>query len=258
MMIAAAALAWLLNLIEWFFWSHTCTYTLVVVLLLVAFSAQGLTFMIYGQREFCFDDQVAGDCQIEFGAYMAIAATAAFYSAAIVWCCMPRNPPFCVGQPPPKANKGEDDENEFYGAHTRAMLQDDEDADYNNYGNTAPKELEPSSVYDQGASENVGWADSNNRGGIPQRSADDKDYYKHNSNPPPMAPVVESPPAEWDTPPSHDRSIDWIANNNNGDLLASSSQDPAGDDFDNPFLLDDSNLPPEDPAHRPAYGNLQG
>jgi hypothetical protein len=51
---SCAALAWLLNGVEWLWWSNQCTYVLVICLLMLAFSVQGLTFMIYGQKEFWY------------------------------------------------------------------------------------------------------------------------------------------------------------------------------------------------------------
>jgi hypothetical protein len=51
---SCAALAWIINLIEWLFWSNQCTYVLVVILLMMGFTIQGLTFMIYGQQEFWY------------------------------------------------------------------------------------------------------------------------------------------------------------------------------------------------------------
>lgn len=47
-----AALAWIVNILEWLFWSHPCTYFTAFTLLFVAFVAQGLTFLVYGQNEF--------------------------------------------------------------------------------------------------------------------------------------------------------------------------------------------------------------
>ncbi len=49
---ACAAVAWLINLVEWLFWSNTCTYQLVVLFLIFSFAMQGITFMVYGQTEF--------------------------------------------------------------------------------------------------------------------------------------------------------------------------------------------------------------
>jgi hypothetical protein len=48
------AVAWLINLLEWLFWSNQCTYVLAVAALMMAFSIQGLTFLIYGQRQFWY------------------------------------------------------------------------------------------------------------------------------------------------------------------------------------------------------------
>lgn len=51
---SCGAMAWLINLIEWLFWSNTCTYLMAVAMLICSFGMQGMTFMIYGQREFWY------------------------------------------------------------------------------------------------------------------------------------------------------------------------------------------------------------
>ena len=51
---SCAAMAWLINLVEWLFWSNTCTYLMAVAMLICSFGMQGMTFMIYGQREFWY------------------------------------------------------------------------------------------------------------------------------------------------------------------------------------------------------------
>ena len=259
---------------------------LTVVMLLMAFGAQGLTFMMYGQREFCFDDGVAGDCTLEFGAYMSIAATAALYVAAIVWCCMPRSAPFCIA--PGKNNSDlettaqkSQDYNEFFGANTVADMLEYKGS--NNPRTTTPQPFEPASVYDMGAAEqpatSSAWASSQLRAPIPQQQQQQAQYdhlsiiseLDESTLPPPGFFAADDPsygfqaattsttaaaalPIRRDTPEDLNSAAAWTPNPYGGDPFAAPIQSA---DFDNPFLLD-SSIPPVDPASRPAYGNLQG
>jgi hypothetical protein len=253
-----AALAWIVNLVEWLFWSHTATYLLVILLLVVAFGAQGLTFMIYGQREFCYDDAIAGNCSLEFGAYMSIAATGAFYVAAIVWCCMPRTPPFCIA--PAKTNnptsvQQSQDYNEFYGANTVADMLEYKESNQNQ----PPEDFEPASVYDMGAAEPTSpWADSQNRAPIPKQQPQQRYYSGGGPN---EGDASSVPPGFY---PADDPKFGFQEPADPAWTPSASGADPFSGttpmqhaEFDNPFLIDDS-LPPTNPTSRPAYGNLQG
>jgi hypothetical protein len=257
----------MINIMEWLVFSHHSTYLAVVILLLLAFTAQGLTFMIYGQREFCFDDKTAGECSLELGGYMAIAATCAFYAAAIVWCCMPRTDPFCRAQG--KNNNLEanaqqsQDYNEFYGANTVANM-----LEYNEANKGPPPSLEPESVYDSGAAEPVmsPWADSQNRAPIPQIQQSHTD--DSSSLPPGFFPADD--PAygfqeeiiQQDSGGFVGHVASWTSSNQNDGqnyqhAASFSPLAPPVEEFDNPFIIDE-NLPAGNPASRPAYGNLQG
>ena len=55
---AAAFLALSLNTVEWLCCRLSCTYILAFLLLFLAFSAQALTFLIYGQDEFWYAELV--------------------------------------------------------------------------------------------------------------------------------------------------------------------------------------------------------
>ena len=265
---------------------------MAVVMLLIAFAAQGLTFMIYGQREFCFNDAVAGDCTLEFGAYLSLAATAALYVAAIVWCCMPRSAPFCIapGKNPSDlqttAQKSQD-YNEFFGANTVADMLEYKESNQPQYQRTTSQPFEPASVYDGGAAEQPSrntspWASSQLRGPIPQQQQQQQQSQQYDglsiisemdesiTQPPPgffpaddpsygfqtPAPAGAALPIRRDTPDDLNSAAAWTPNPYGGDPFAVAAPIQSAD-FDNPFLLDNS-IPPVDPASRPAYGNLQG
>jgi len=86
----AAIMAFVINLQEWVCCRNSCSYLVAFLMLFLAFVGQGMTFMIYGQKEFCFDENKSVSCRLEFGAIMSITAASAFYVASVVWCCMPR------------------------------------------------------------------------------------------------------------------------------------------------------------------------
>jgi len=90
---AGAALAFFFNVMEWCCCKLQLTFFLTFFLLFLGFVGQGMTFMVYGQTEFCFDDNATEDCSLELGAYLSIAAASAFYAASVMWCCMPRAQP---------------------------------------------------------------------------------------------------------------------------------------------------------------------
>jgi len=262
--IGGAAMALIINMVEWFFWSNTFTYIVAIGFLLIAFAGQGLTFMVYGQREFCHDNDVGGDCTMELGSYMSIAATAAFYVSAIVWCCMPRSQPFCCT----KENKNTEsnaeksqDYNDFFGANTVADMLDYKES------NRYSRPMEPASVYDTGAAEQTTsspWADSRNADPIPQQ----RPAVRGGGGLPPGFYAADDPNYgfQGDTfrrEPSGGSSGSY----HNYQQQQSGGVDPYGisapmqhSEFDNPFVLD-NNLPSSSDAaaaSRPAYGNLQG
>lgn len=51
----AAILAFVINLQEWVCCRNSCSYLVAFLMLFLAFVGQGMTFMIYGQKEFWYD-----------------------------------------------------------------------------------------------------------------------------------------------------------------------------------------------------------
>ena len=51
----AAIMAFVINLQEWVCCRNSCSYLVAFLMLFLAFVGQGMTFMIYGQKEFWYD-----------------------------------------------------------------------------------------------------------------------------------------------------------------------------------------------------------
>lgn len=185
---------------------------------------------------------------MEFGAIMSIAATGAFYIASIVWCCMPRTPPFCiaVGNKNTQTNaEKSQDYNEFYGANTFETTATQERPAY---------ELENSKDYYSPSGEEGGaaWADSDNRPPIPNEPQYAASNTSYTSAPPsdfgaPMGSTTPSAPVgAW-----QDHTQEWTGHDVSNPMNATHDEP-----FANPFVLEEAGT--TTPMDRPAYGNLQG
>jgi len=291
---SCGAMAWLINMIEWLFWSNTFTYLMAVLMLIASFGMQGMTFMIYGQREFCFDDNIAGECQMGMGAYMSIAAAGAFYIASVVWCCMPRSAPFCIARGNKGINKKAEnskDYDEFYAANTFETA---------NTNPAPPQELENSNDYytPSGESSSLPWADSDNRPPIPNAPIVDAESqysgamvpmqapygnYSTNGGMVPMQPQLQpssssfttstpmgygsssstgGPPAGMSGPmvtpydgSSGPINVGW--QDHTSSWTGHEVSNPMNATHEEPFANPFALEDPM-PANRPAYGNLQG
>ncbi len=212
-----------------------------------------------------FDDRIAGECKLEFGAYMSIAASAAFYFTSIVWCCMPRSPPFCIAQ----GNQGIDrapengkDYHEFYAANT-----------FETTTTNPPQELENQHDYytPSGETTEKPWADSDNRPPIPSVPVVEPPYAMTEH-----VPVVEPPYAmTGHVPPSYDtrsmamttttempapmpdgfqdHTAQWMGHDTSNPMNATHDEP-----FANPFVVEEPMAGAVSSPGRPAYGNLQG
>ena len=226
-----------------------------------------------------FDDTVAGECKMEMGAFMSIAAAVAFYIASVVWCCMPRSAPFCIARGNKGINKkaaNSKDYDDFYAANTFETTKTNEGP---------PQELENSNDYytPSGESTSLPWADSDNRPPIPNTPIVDAESQYVGSTRVPMqpqlqssfnntpmgAPIQQPPPPVYGnalsastgpmvTPydgssgPVHgawqDHTSTWTGHDVSNPMNAT-HEEP----FANPFAIDEQPV-----AGRPAYGNLQG
>lgn len=93
--VAAPSFAWcalFLNLLE-IVCKFRCSYFLTWLCLVLAVAAQGGTFLVYGQSEFCVDDGTI-NCDFGLGAILSLVAAGSYYVALNVYCCMPRIEPY--------------------------------------------------------------------------------------------------------------------------------------------------------------------
>eukprot|EP00934_Nitzschia_sp_Nitz4_P004190 Nitzschia sp. Nitz4//scaffold342_size18221//3533//4729//NITZ4_008793-RA/size18221-snap-gene-0.24-mRNA-1//-1//CDS//3329548571//4180//frame0 len=228
---AFAALGGIMSTVECLFLgSTTCTLGLIGFCLNMGGIVQSLTFIIYGQSEFCFGSGVANDCQLGGGAIYSICAAGCFYFSALLWCCLPR-----VVRPSSSKRRAEESGGEDYYIGQGAHVATDEEAQQNNA-------FESDTIMGGSPSSPNMWA-SSDQGDIQATATGSSNWQDEAEQPAAPSPA----PAGW-----QDHTTEWTAHDTTNPT-GSTYNDP----YANPFLSEEDRAGGHYPPQRPAYGNLQ-
>ena len=98
-----AACATLLTAVELLFGKFFGSFLLPLVLYLLAFAVQGLTFFMYNEKNVCFrldtslsDELIQNSCQLSSAAFLSMTAGFSYYICTVLICCLPRPLHHCV------------------------------------------------------------------------------------------------------------------------------------------------------------------
>lgn len=255
------AIAFFLNLLEWFCYSRAWTYFVAVTCLILACCFQGLSFIIYGQREFCFDKVISADCELEIGAILSMSAAGTFYVATIAWCCLSRLPPLCCKHRAPSR----DNSSKITGNSSYLVGAPDVPENHRSASNEFPimgsgaapwdaqQQRQPQNPFGDFQPQTSLFTEEQQYGGSqwvlptsPSPYQDEQPSYADSSYAQPQyqAPRSRQLPPSWQLP-----TAPWDPNDPYGNSGTSGS-------YDNPFASGASQAPSYE-YQRPAYGNLQ-